>query len=380
MIKQIVIATRGALLVLLICGSHVALAFPKPAIGWSPSHYMCYRADQPLTVDGNLDESIWEQAAWSDDFVDIQGHLKSLPRFRTHLKMLWDDTYLYVGAELQEPHVWATLTQRDAVIYYDNDFEIFIDPDGDTHEYFEYEVNALGTVWDLFLLKPYRDGGPALNAWDIAGLKSAVHVNGTINDPSDRDTGWTIEVAIPWVVLKECAHKPSPPQPEDTWRLNFSRVEWEIEVVDGQYRKVMDPATNRPKREDNWVWSAQGLVNMHYPEMWGIVQFSDQVAGAERQRYRPDPEEEVRFALRRVYYEQRDYFEQHGVYAPDVFELGLHIKHPKSEYRDNLFAGYSWPPMISFTPSLFEAWVEREDGTRWRIDQSGRIWKTTIDK
>ena len=310
----------------------VVFAFTQPAIEWSPSHYICYRADAPLTIDGNLDEPIWQQAAWSDDFVDIMGHLKPLPRYRTNVKMLWDENYLYIGAQLQEPHIWANLTKRDAVIFYDNDFEIFIDPDGDTHEYYEFEINAYGTQWDLLLLKPYRDGGPAINAWDITGLKSAVSVNGTINNPADRDTGWMVEVAIPWTVMKECAHKETPPKPDDKWRINFSRVEWEIEVVDGRYQKVMNPVTGKPKAEDNWVWSAQGLVNMHYPEMWGFVQFSEFVAGTTRDRLRPDPEEEVRWALRRLYYEQREYYERHGCFASDVFELGLNLKLHKQSF------------------------------------------------
>ena len=77
---------------------------------------------------------------------------------------------------MEEPDVWATLTERDSVIFHDNDFEVFIDPDGDTHAYYELEVNALGTAWDLILIKPYRDGGPAINGWDIAGLKVGVDV------------------------------------------------------------------------------------------------------------------------------------------------------------------------------------------------------------
>jgi hypothetical protein len=75
------------------------------------------------------------------------------------MKMVWDDEYLYVAAEMEEPDIWATLTERDSVIFHDNDFEVFIDPDGDTHAYYELEVNALATAWDLMLLKPYRDGG-----------------------------------------------------------------------------------------------------------------------------------------------------------------------------------------------------------------------------
>ena len=65
---------------------------------------------------------------WTTDFVDIQGGAKPTPRFRTRAKLLWDDDYLYIAAELEEPHVWATLTQHDSVIFQDPDFEVFIDP------------------------------------------------------------------------------------------------------------------------------------------------------------------------------------------------------------------------------------------------------------
>ena len=105
-----------------------------------------------MKVDGRLGESAWAAAAWSDQFVDIEGDAAPPPRFRTRAKMLWDDEYFYVAAEMEEPDVWGTLTDRDAVIFHDNDFEAFIDSDGDTHAYYELEVNALGTPWDLMLI------------------------------------------------------------------------------------------------------------------------------------------------------------------------------------------------------------------------------------
>ena len=114
--------------------------------------------------------------------------------------------------------------QRDAVIFQDHDFEVFLDPGGDTHEYYELEVNALGTAWDLFLVKPYRDGGPALHAWDIAGLRVGVDVRGTLNRPGDRDEGWTVELALPWETLREAAPGRRAPRDGEQWRLNFSRV------------------------------------------------------------------------------------------------------------------------------------------------------------
>ena len=165
---------------------------------WPPAHYYSYRAPAPIVVDGQVEGGEWDEAEWTEDFVDIEGDKKPLPRYRTRIKMLWDDEYLYIACELEEPNIWATLTERDSVIFHDNDIEVFIDPDGDTHSYGELEINALGTEWDLKLGKPYRDGGPAINEWNIEGLVSAVHLDGTLNDISDKDRGWTVEIALPW--------------------------------------------------------------------------------------------------------------------------------------------------------------------------------------
>ena len=116
-----------------------------------PKGYVCHRATSPITIDGDLADAEWAAAPWTDAFVDIEGDKKPKPRFRTRVKMLWDDEALYIAAELEEPHVWATLTEHDAVIFHDNDFEVFLDPDGDNHLYGELELNALNTTWDLLL-------------------------------------------------------------------------------------------------------------------------------------------------------------------------------------------------------------------------------------
>ena len=202
-------------------------AFRHPAPGESPVPSPSPRdmsataPPQPIQVDGRLDDDAWKAAPWTETFVDIEGDVKPRPRFPTRVKMLWDDNYFYVGALLEEPHVWGTLTKHDSVIFHDNDFEVFIDPDGDNHEYYEIEINALNTEWDLFLKKPYRNGGPAINEWEIPGLKTGVHVEGTLNKSSDQDTSWSVEFAFPWKVLAEYAHRPAPPRDGDQWRGEF---------------------------------------------------------------------------------------------------------------------------------------------------------------
>ena len=245
----------------------IPLLIASAAFGQTPLHYTCHRAAEPIRIDGQLDDAAWRDAPWTTDFVDIQGAGHPVPRFRTRAKMLWDDRYFYVAAELAEPHVWATLTAHDSVIFHDNDFEVFLNPSGDTLNYFEFEINALNTSWDLFLNKPYRHGGKPDNSWEIPGLLTAVHVDGTLNDPRDRDRGWTVEIAFPWTAFASRAPVERP-SAGDHWRVNFSRVEWLTDIVDGKYGKVPG------KPEDNWVWSPQGLIDMHVPEHWGYVHFA----------------------------------------------------------------------------------------------------------
>ena len=177
---------------------------------------MCYRAGSPPRIDGKLDDAAWKAAPWTEAFVDIEGDRKPKPRYRTRVKMLWDDEVLYIGAELEEPHVWATLTEHDSVIFHDNDFEVFLDPDGDSHLYAELEMNALNTTWDLLLTMPYKDGGPAHRTPGRSpACKTAVHIDGTLNDPRDKDRGWTVEIAWPWEGLTEIA---TARVPAERWR------------------------------------------------------------------------------------------------------------------------------------------------------------------
>jgi len=276
-----------------------------------PKSYACRFAPQAPRLNGTLGDPVWESTAWTDDFVDILGDGAPSPRFRTRAKFLWDQDYLYIGAELSEPHVWATLTEHDSVIFQDNDFEVFIDPDGDNHLYAELEINALNTTWDLLLVKPYRDGGPAIHNWEMHGLRSATHVRGSLNDPSDEDEAWTVEIAIPWGSFREISSTPCPPSPGNVWRVNMSRVEWQVDVIDGKYVK-------RPGLpEDNWVWSPQGVVDMHQPEQWGQLQF---VGGEASEAPKLDPEQ---VELMRFYHAQREHRARIGQWSADSTGLGF---------------------------------------------------------
>lgn len=329
--------------------------------GITPRHYICTRAAQPVTIDGKLDDPAWQSAPWTEDFVDIEGGAKPRPRFRTRAKMLWDEQYFYIAAELEEPHVWGTITNHDAVIFQDPDFEVFIDPDGDSHDYYEFEMNGLNTGWDLRLTKPYKDGGSALNSWEIPGLKTAVHIRGTLNNPADRDQGWTLEIAFPWKALGEFTRQPAPPSEGDQWRVGFSRVEWLIEILDGKYRKVPG------KKEDNWIWSAQGIIDMHRPEKWGYVQFTK--LDPDKAIRLTDPSAEIRAVLQEIYYAQKDHQKAHKKWAGSLTELAL---------TRGLGAKLAQPPMLRAAENGFQvtAGIKLANGSiqRWHIRQDAKVW------
>ncbi|GGA32538.1 carbohydrate-binding family 9-like protein [Paenibacillus physcomitrellae] len=339
---------------------------PEPNLTYGPKHYICRRASGKLVPDGRLDKPFWAGAEWTEDFVDIEGDQQPKPAKRTRVKMLWDDDYFYFGAELMEDQIWATLTERDSVIFYDNDFEIFIDPDGDTHQYYEFEVNALNTVWDLLLIKPYRDGGPPVNGWDIQGLQTAVYIDGELNKPGAANRMWSVEVAMPWSALKECAAEGKPPEAGQFWRVNFSRVEWGTEVKNGRYVKAMNPETGKPYPEDNWVWSPQGLINMHYPELWGYVVFANGQEGKGDEAFEIPQDEYIKWKLRRLYYRQRNHFAENGAFSEDLAVLAGDFLEDVRQIR----------PRIETTTRTFLISAPSADGTgTFYIREDGKWWR-----
>jgi hypothetical protein len=261
------------------------------------AHYTAFRAPKPLTIDGRLDEPSWQLAPRSPRFVDL---ITGEPTVHdTRAAVLWDDDYFYVGFWVEEPFVEAKLTERDALIYTENDVELFV---AGRDAYYELEINALGTIYEaLFVFEDayerggYRqlpelardaDGATSWNGvgftthprgprlgffkWDLPGLKTAVHVDGTLNDNSDRDRGWTVEIALPWAgmqVLAQGDGRALPPIPGDTWRMDFSRF--------NTYRAA--PPANDP---GGWAWSAHGIWDSHIPELFPYIHFSDEVVGS----------------------------------------------------------------------------------------------------
>lgn len=333
-----------------------------------PKSYVVYRTDSIIEIDGLGAESVWSKAKYTEYFVDIEGESKPKPTHNTRIKMLWDSDFLYVLAEMEEPHVWATLAQRDTVVYYDDDFEVFIDPDGDTHYYTEIEVNALNTVWDLMLMRPYSVDklDKVLWRWDIPKLRTAVQINGTINDPTDIDIGWNVEMAIPMETLIEFSGKKSSPTEGDTWRINFSRVDWQMDILGSKYQKIKD-RNGKVIPENNWVWSPQGEVAMHIPERWGYLQFSSNIAGENTVDFVMPKDEPYKNALRAYYHQVVDYHKKNSMYPKSLVPLD-------EKYANDIDCDFI-PSLESTTRQFTISAVSCNDQSVYIINQEGKIWK-----
>lgn len=269
--------------------------WPQEAI----ARYTAFRVDIPPVIDGNLDELCWQNAPRSPRFADLVNGSRAV--HNTQAAVLWDDTYLYVGYWIEEPFVQAALTERDSLIWQENDVELFV---AGQDAYYEFEINALGTLYEVFFVwdeayeragynrRPefHRDApgvrpfpgvgfpdhprGTRTGFWnlDFPGLISAVQVDGTLNDNSDRDRGWTVELALPWRGFDALAApdgRALPPLDGDVWRMDFSRF---------NTYKAAPPAQD----SGGWAWSPHGVWDSHIPELFTKVQFSRQLVTSPR--------------------------------------------------------------------------------------------------
>ena len=333
----------------------------EPRIPCDPPVCLCRRAKgKPGPLDGDLSKPFWQQADWLSGFHDIEGDALPRPWKETRVKVLWDEEALYIGAELSDDTIWAYVENRDEVIFADNDFEVFLAPQQSGHRDYELEMNACNTVWDLYMERPQRDRVRRINSWDIRGLESAVKIDGVLNDPSADNRGWSLELKLPWFSLREadpdhCQPTRLAPVPGEVWRMDFSRVEWEVDVMDGKYVKRTG-ADGKPLPEHNWLWAPTGVIDAHMPEMWGYLVFT------ENGEKRPlPPEDEVRFALRRLYYREHAFACETGNFSADAAAL---LGKEAERYGIRAYV----------TPSLFEG-IAEWDGRSWHIDQDGYVWE-----
>ena len=328
-----------------------------------PKSYTLYHTASPLKIDGILNEKSWQETPWTDYFIDIEGEQKPAPAYKTRVKMIWDDKFLYIAAQMEEPHIWANKRPEKDIIFKDNVFKIFIDPDNNMNDDFEIQINPQNNMLFLVMNKPYRDGGKPVSGWEPIGYQSGVTIKGTMNNPADTDKEWTAEIALP---LAAFSFNPGDPKQNSQFRINFLRTGFDFKVENGVYSKALD-AAGKPFPPHYAVWTSQGIINMHYPERWAYTIFSDKLPAATPQIFILPYAEKQKKLLWLAYYRQKEFFKKSKQYAATLKELNV----PES---DILIDGKRNSIKLETTSKQFLVSIREEGGTNSiSIDQDGLI-------
>ncbi len=167
------------------------LAWPRPAEFTIP-----YTGIPPI-IDGLPDDKVWQHAVTFTTVYPLN-QLRSVEEPGTTWRLLWDETHLYALFCCKDPNIIAPKTARDDKVYNYDCVEILLLPDPAQLKYWEIEISPLGTIYDAVNTKRTTAWGAEYDiAASVTGMRVATRVDGTPNQPLDRDTGYSVELAIP---------------------------------------------------------------------------------------------------------------------------------------------------------------------------------------
>lgn len=174
-----------------VAGAQLPAFFDPPALT-ARRPLQATRVTLAPDIDGELNDEAWRSAVPSGDFVQYEPKQGEKPTHHSIVRMVFDDTALYVSAELEQPGGWSAFNQRDMRRDFprneSDSFSVILDTLGDGRNAFSFSVNPFGAqreeqVVDDSLFEPN---------WDTVWRAS------TTRD----DHGWQVEIAIPWKSLR----------------------------------------------------------------------------------------------------------------------------------------------------------------------------------
>lgn len=184
----------------------------------------CRFTDGSIVVDGKADEPAWKHATVIDAFGRHWDGGKNKPTRTTRAKLLWDRDFFYFSAELDDADLFAKVTERDGMTWLDDCFEIFLKPKETNPGYYEFHVTPTGVLMDLFIADRAKENYATSFKRDQFQWQAKATHRGTVNDPSDRDGGWTVEGRIPWSDFAKTSERP---KAGDEWRMSLCRYDYD---------------------------------------------------------------------------------------------------------------------------------------------------------
>jgi hypothetical protein len=236
---------------------HVGTAPPgKPQLQPEPAvaRLIARRATGPVKIDGALDEADWHAAQSTGAMVNTMTGEPG--EFEARVQVLYDDKKLYCGFVVADDYLKSTFKQNDEHLWEQDTIEVMLDPDGDTRNYFELQVSPRGVHFDTRYDSPRQPRPFGHTDWD-SQVEAKVSLNGKLDDDA-ADTGYVVELAIPWTAFATGDTPAVRPTAGATWRMNFF---------------VMD--ARKEGRQRAVAWSPPRIGDFHTLGQFGRVVFLD---------------------------------------------------------------------------------------------------------
>jgi len=260
--------------------------FAAWSCGQTPDLYIP-QTMRAVTIDGQLNEPAWNDAATIDSFLYRTGGTGT--NYKTMVKVMWSPTDLYVGVEASDPRITEKQSACEIcpVDYRTGDdiFEIHMCPDPANYTSLLAWESDLYRCSNAHARRCNPDGSryPVgdFNCWD-AQVEFGRAIRGTANNSADTDTGWRMEIRLPFSAMQAWPsgsvpepagwNPAAPPAAGTKWMMDFTRAD--LNTVDG------NQTTTR------WFDNGAGGSNHNYLN-FGYVEF--QAASATEKQGRTDP-------------------------------------------------------------------------------------------
>jgi uncharacterized repeat protein (TIGR03806 family) len=229
-----------------------------PATGPEPSaEFECRWADGPIVIDGKADEEAWGKAQLIGRFSLPWLAENARPaKTATKARLLWDRENLYFFAEMEDADLYADVTEHDGITWENDVFELFFKPADDKPGYYEFQVNAAGTIMDMFLPRRNSGGYRRFKGDGKFHIEARVSLAGTLNRWQDKDTGWAVEGRIPWSDFLRSGGRPAE---DERWKFALCRYDYSVEF-EGPELSTCAPLKSRP-------------ASFHNHEEYAVVRF-----------------------------------------------------------------------------------------------------------
>lgn len=220
----------------------------KP-MGQPPTSFDCRWTDGPITIDGNGDDPAWKHAQTIDQFyLPWLGKDARRSKTATKAKLLWDREYLYFFADMEDGDLYADVKDHDGMTWDNDVFELFFKPADDKPGYYEFQVNAAGTVMDLFLPRRGAGGYKRFINDGTFHIDAKVKLRGTLNKWHDKDEGWAVEGKIPWSDLMRTGGRP---EPDEKWKFALCRYDYSVDF-EGPELSTCAPLKSKTFPDFHW--------------------------------------------------------------------------------------------------------------------------------